>query len=139
MAENTLSLVEELAEILNKGISDSDLEERSPPPFLLDQGDGSTDEGEDVYHEVREEEIENEEERTGEDPVPDYTDLDTDFEWKYMDGMRPGHRPWPIRDTSILFDPSAITRYNVDYYRLVARTAKVGNVLESVARLLQKK
>lgn len=50
----------------------------------------------------------------------DYTDLDADFDWKFYDEMRPGTRPWPIRDHSILYDPAAITRYNVDFYMNVA-------------------
>ncbi len=132
--KDTLSLVDELSEILNKGLSDGDLEDRSPPPFLLDQsGEAPQDGGGDAYHEMREEEIEDEEERMGKDPVPDYTDLDTDFEWKYMNDMQPGKRPWPIRDTSILFDPAAITRYNVDYYRLVARLERVADVLRKLS------
>jgi hypothetical protein len=70
----------------------------------------------------------------GSEDEPDVSDLDTDFDWEFYDKMYPGRRNWPVRDTAILYDPAAISRYNVDYFRLVARVAKVAKVLQALSR-----
>lgn len=130
MDQDNEDLVETLEEVLDFAVTDN----------FHEYGDSEDEDNhrdsENVYHELEEKEEAEEEKITGKDPVPDYTDLDTDFGWEFYQDMGPGKPPWSYHDWSITQPPAAIQRYNVDYYSLVARTHKLAKLLHEIAESL---
>ena len=131
-------LVEELTEIVDKNVKDNGkAEEYDPPAFLKDEVEENEERSKkpprkNPYFNMFGPITPGDSDYDGDEDEPDLSDLDTDFDWDFYEKMYPSKRNWPVRDTAVLYDPAAISRYNVDYFRLVARVARVARVLKTL-------
>lgn len=131
-------LVEELTEIVDKNVKDNGkAEEYDPPAFLKDEAEETEERSKkppkkNPYFNMFGPITPGDSDYDGDEDEPDLSDLDTDFDWDFYEKMYPSKRNWPVRDTAVLYDPAAISRYNVDYFRLVARVARVARVLKTL-------
>lgn len=131
-------LVEELTEIVDKNVKDNGkAEEYDPPAFLKEDAEETEERSKkppkrNPYFNMFGPITPGDSDYDGDPDEPNVSDLDTDFDWEFYDKMYPSKRNWPVRDTAVLYDPAAISRYNVDYFRLVARVARVARVLKTL-------